>query len=64
MFIPDSGILDLDAARRVQLCKHGRPAHGRARIRLLIAAGLAALAHRIAPELREPAVLRTRAAPN
>ena len=64
MYVNDHGIEHLDAARREQLSRSARPSPATRRVRLALAHTLAGWAAALAPEVRDTAPLRTRAAPN
>ena len=64
LYVNDHGIEHLHAARREQLSRSARPSPASGRARLALARTLAGWAAALAPEVRETAPLRTRAAPN
>lgn len=66
MIMYHRSVSHLDATRRNQFSRLASNHHSRRlpRLRIALAGMLAGLARRLAPELPEQAVLRTRAAPN
>ena len=66
MIMYHRSVRHIDDARREQLTRlaSSRSARRLPRLRIALASVLAGLARRLAPELPEHAVLRTRAAPN
>ena len=64
MLLHDAGTRHLHTTRTQDLAHAARDARPRLSIRLAAAAALASLARRLAPELPDPPVLRTRASPN
>jgi hypothetical protein len=62
MLLHESHHLHTDRVEQLaRVARDGRPKHT---IRVAVARALAGLAHRLAPEVPEVPVLRTRAAPN